>query len=142
MLTELMHTPVVTCTPQTTLAEAARILRDRGVGSLLVVDHLGYVAGIVTDRDLALRGLGEGRSGDVAVELVMSRDLVTVPPRADIDELVSVMAEHSIRRLPVVDDQGKAHGIVTFDDVLRHVASQTDALADMVLLQTTILTRQ
>lgn len=140
-LSELMHTPTVTCTPKTTLGDAARTMRDRGVGSLVVVDQLGYVAGIVTDRDLAVRGMGEGRSADVAVELVMSRNVVSVPPQADVDDLVSLMAEHCIRRLPVVDDEGRPHSVITFDDVLRHVASQADALADMVLLQSTMLAR-
>lgn len=141
LLSGLMHTPTVTCTPQTTLGEAARTMGDRGVGSLVVVDQAGHLAGMVTDRDLAIRGMGEGRPADVPVELVMTRDVVSVPLHADVDDLVSLMAEHCIRRVPVVDDQGRPAGVVTFDDVLRHVASQTDALADMVLLQSTMLAR-
>lgn len=138
-LSAMMRNPTVTCPPSTTLGEAARTMRDRGVGSLLVVDRLGYLTGIVTDRDLAVRGMADGRSVDAAVELVMTRDVITVPVDGDIDDAVSLMAEHSVRRLPVVDPQGTPHGVVTFDDVLREVASQTDALADMVLLQSTML---
>jgi len=62
-VSELMHTPAVTCRPGATMAEVARLMRDRNVGSVVVVDDVGYLAGIVTDRDVAVRGVGEGRSG-------------------------------------------------------------------------------
>lgn len=134
-VSELMHTPAVTCTTTTTLGEVARLMRDRNVGSVLVLDQIGYLAGIVTDRDLAVRGMGAGRSGDVSVELVMTRDVATVSLRADVADAVSIMAKHVVRRLPVVDEDDRPHGVVTFDDVVRHLGTETDALADMVIMQ-------
>src|SRR4029450_13500005 len=63
-VTELMHTPAVTCPPRTPTAAVARLMGDRNVGSVVVADDVGYLAGIVTDCDVAVRGVGEGRSGD------------------------------------------------------------------------------
>lgn len=134
-VSELMHTPAVTCATTTTLGEVARMMRDRNVGSVLVLDQIGYLAGIVTDRDVAVRGMGEGRSADVTVEPVMSRDVATVSLRTDVSDAVSIMAKHVVRRLPVVDEDDRPHGVVTFDDVVRHLGTETDALADMVIMQ-------
>ncbi len=134
-VSELMHTPAVTCPATMTLGDVARLMRDRNVGSVLVLDQIGYLAGIVTDRDVAVRGMGEGRSPDVAVELVMTRDVATVSLRADVSDAVSIMAKHVVRRLPVVDEDDRPHGVVTFDDVVRHLGTETDALADMVTMQ-------
>lgn len=134
-VSELMHTPAVTCAATTTLGEVARLMRDRNVGSVLILDEIGYLAGIVTDRDIAVRGMGEGRSADVTAELVMTRDVATVPLRADVSDAVSIMAKHVVRRLPVVDEDDRPHGMVSFDDVVRHLGTETDALADMVIMQ-------
>lgn len=138
-ISELMHTPAVTCGPTTKLGEVARLMRDRNVGSVLVVDQIGYLAGIVTDRDVAVRGMGEGRSADVEVEHVMTRDVATTTLQADVSDAVAIMAKHVVRRLPVVDQDDRPHGVVTFDDVIRHLGTETDALADMVILQATKL---
>lgn len=139
-VSELMHTPPVTCTTTATLGEVARMMRDRNVGSVLVLDQIGYLSGIVTDRDLAVRGMGEGRSADVAVELVMTRDVATTTLHADVSDALAIMAKHVVRRLPVVDQNDRPHGMITFDDVVRHVGVETDALADTVMLQATKLT--
>lgn len=138
-ISELMHTPAVTCGPTAKLGEVARLMRDRNVGSVLVVDQIGYLAGIVTDRDVAVRGMGEGRSADVEVEHVMTRDVATTTLQADVSDAVAIMAKHVVRRLPVVDQDDRPHGVVTFDDVIRHLGTETDALADMVILQATKL---
>ena len=112
-------------------------MRDRNVGSVLVLDQVGYLAGIVTDRDLALRGLGDGRSPDVIVELVMSRDVATVSIHADVADAAAIMAKRVVRRLPVVDEQDVPHGVVARDDLVRHLGHEADALADTVVLQAT-----
>jgi CBS domain-containing protein len=130
-----MHTPAVMCPPTMTLGETARLMRDRNVGSVLVVDAVGYLAGIVTDRDLAVRGLGESRSADVAVELVMSRDVATVSLHTDVSDAASIMAKRAVRRLPVVDEQGHPHGMVALDDLMRQLGTAVDAVADTVIMQ-------
>jgi signal-transduction protein with cAMP-binding, CBS, and nucleotidyltransferase domain len=139
-IAELMHTPPVTCPSSMAVGDVARLMRDRNVGSVLVIDQVGYLAGIVTDRDLALRALGEGRSADVAVEHVMSRDVATISIHADVSDAASIMAKRTVRRLPVVDEQDQPHGMVTLDDLVRHHGTEGDALADTVILQSTRLT--
>ena len=134
-ISEVMRTPAVTCRSSMTLGEVARLMQDRNVGSVLVIDKIGYLAGIVTDRDLAVRGLGGGRSADVQVDQVMTRDVATVSIHADVSDAASIMAKRSVRRVPVVDEHDQPHGIVTLDDLLRHLGTEADALSDTVLMQ-------
>jgi len=138
-VSELMHTPPVTCRPNATIAEVARLMRDRNVGSVIVVDAVGYLAGIVTDRDVAVRGVGEGRSGDMAVEYVMSRNVATVPLHADVADAAGIMAKRRVRRVPVVDEEDTPHGLVALDDLVRHLGREADAVADTVMVQVTNL---
>lgn len=134
-VTELMHTPAITCRSTTAIADVARLMRDRNVGSVLVIDEIGYLAGIVTDRDIAVRAVGEGRAPDNPVEQVMSRDVATVNLHGDVGDAAAIMAKRMIRRLPVVDSDDRPHGMVTFDDLIRHLGHETDALVDTVILQ-------
>jgi len=139
-ISEVMHTPAVTCSTSMTLGEVARLMQDRNVGSVLVIDKIGYLAGIVTDRDLAVRGLGGGRSADATVDRVMTRDVATVSLRADVSDAASIMAKRAVRRVPVVDEHDHPHGMVTLDDLVRHLGSEADALADTLLVQSRNLT--
>lgn len=102
---------------ETPVAEAAKILRDEDVGSLPVVRD-GRVSGMVTDRDLAIRVLAEGRDpGSTRVADVVSGDPVTVRPNEDLDEALRLMARHQVRRLPVVEDGDRLVGILAQADV-------------------------
>ena len=106
-----------TIAPSTTAQEAARLMRDEDVGPIPIVDN-GSVVGILTDRDIVLRVVAEGKdpaatpAGDVA-----SRDLVTVDPDQTLDEALRLIAKHQIRRLPVCEEDGKLVGIVAQADV-------------------------
>ena len=134
-VTEVMQFPAVICRSSATLGDVAMLMRDRNVGSVLVIEGIGYLAGIVTDRDLAVRGLGEGRSAESSVDEVMTRDVATVSVHADVSEAGAIMARRLVRRLPVVDDFHHIYGVVTLDDLLRHLGTDTDRLADTVLMQ-------
>lgn len=136
-VTELMHTPAVMCRPEDTVRDVALKMEHYDVGSVVVVDRVGEVAGIVTDRDIALRGVGRGRSADIVVQEVMTRDVATVDPHADITTAASTMIKRTIRRLPVVDELGNVHGMVALDDLLRLAARQADELGDILRHQTT-----
>jgi signal-transduction protein with cAMP-binding, CBS, and nucleotidyltransferase domain len=131
-VTEVMHTPAVTCRPEDTLNEVARTMASRDVGSVVVIDRVGDVAGIVTDRDIALRGVGQGRSADIPVQDVMSRDVATIDAHADISLAAATMVKRSIRRLPVIDGFGNVHGLVALDDLIRLSARQADELGDIL----------
>ena len=132
---QLMHTPAVVCEPTATLREVAALMGTRNVGSVVVVDRIGYVTGIVTDRDIAIRGTGAGRSPDATVEAIMTRDVAAVTPASDITEAATVMQKRGVRRVPVVDDLGRVHGVITLDDLLRNLSAEADALTDAVVSQ-------
>jgi signal-transduction protein with cAMP-binding, CBS, and nucleotidyltransferase domain len=130
-----MHTPAVTCVPSTTLREVAQLMERRRVGSVIVIDNVGEVAGIVTDRDIVLRGVSRGCSADVPVDSVMTRDVASVDVHADIADAASKMMKRRVRRLPVTDEMGHAHGLVALDDLVRHVGRETEMVSELLAAQ-------
>jgi CBS domain-containing protein len=118
-VTELMTPNPTAVEPSTIVSEAAKKMAQEDVGPLPVVED-GKLVGIVTDRDLVLRVLAEGRDPETTkVGDVASRSPVTVEPQEDLDRALQLMAQHRVRRLPVVED-GKLVGIVAQADVARH----------------------
>jgi CBS domain-containing protein len=97
------------------------------VGALVVVETDGRPVGIVTDRDLVVRAMARGLSPHARVDTVMSTDLVTMPPDADLREAFRIFDEHAIRRLPLVAGD-RLVGMLTIDDLV------VDAVADLVRL--------
>ena len=134
-VSELMHTPPVTCAPSTRLREVALLMERHHVGSVIVVDEVGEVAGIVTDRDIVLRGVGRGRSADVSVDTVMTRHVATVNVHADLVDAATTMAKRCVRRLPVTDEVGHPHGLVALDDLVRELGSRVDLVSDLLRWQ-------
>jgi CBS domain-containing protein len=126
LVRECLRTAPVTVPPGCTLEEAARLLGSHQVGSLLVLDG-GRLTGIVTDRDLAVRGIGEGKAPSSAVAGVMTPDPVTIQGSADVFEAFGVFTTASARRLPVLEDQELA-GIISVDDLLIRLLGQFGAL--------------
>jgi CBS domain-containing protein len=103
--------------PSTTLVDAARNMRDENVGPLPIVDD-GRVVGMLTDRDIVVRAIAEGRDpSSTTVGEIASRELVTVDPDQSLDEAARLMAQHQVRRLPVVEEDGRLAGIVAQADV-------------------------
>ncbi len=102
--------------PSTGAQEAARIMQSEDVGALPIAEG-GRLTGMVTDRDLAIRVLAEGRSADTPVGEIASKDVVTVDPQQSLEEAARLMAEHQVRRLPVVEEDGKLVGILAQADV-------------------------
>jgi len=98
-----------------TIGETARIMRDTQVGAVLVVND-GQLSGVVTDRDLVVRGLAEGEGPESPVGPLCSGDLVGVAADADVTKAEELMREHAVRRLPVVSD-GQVVGIVSMGDL-------------------------
>ncbi|MGH3266371.1 MAG: CBS domain-containing protein, partial [Trebonia sp.] len=106
-----------------TIGDAARIMRDTQVGAVLVVED-GALAGVVTDRDLVIRGLAEGEGPESPVGPLCSGDLIGIAAEADVTEAEQLMREHAVRRLPVVSD-GQVVGIVSLGDLA--VCSDADS---------------
>ena len=99
--------------------EAARIMKEKGVGIVPLVEG-GRLVGTVTDRDIAVRVVAEGKDPQsVRVREIASTDVVTVDPQQDLDEALRLMASHQVRRLPVVEEGGRLVGIVAQADVAR-----------------------
>ena len=96
--------------------EAARMMKDEDVGSLPIMEG-DRLSGMITDRDIALRIVAEGRDASTSVGEIASRDLVTVDPDQSVDEAARLMARHQLRRLPVVEEDGRLVGIVAQADV-------------------------
>jgi CBS domain-containing protein len=99
-----------------TVGEAARTMREWGVGAVLVVNDQSLY-GLVTDRDLVVRAVAEAKGPDAPVGPLSSRDLVGVSADADAAEAVQVMREHGVRRLPVIDG-GLVAGMVSLGDLV------------------------
>jgi CBS domain-containing protein len=102
-----------------TVAYAAKMMRDEDVGLAPIVEG-DRLVGVLTDRDVAVRVVAEGRDPEqIKVSEVASRDLVTLDPQQDLDEALRLMARHQVRRLPVVEEDGRLVGVVAQADVAR-----------------------
>lgn len=113
---EVMTADPRTVEPSATLQEAARLMKSEDVGSLPVVEG-GRLVAMVTDRDIAIRGVAEGKDGSATVGDIASRDLVTIDPQQSLEEAMRIMGDHQVRRLPVCEEDGKLVGIVAQADV-------------------------
>lgn len=127
---QVMTKSVHTVTDDTPIRNVARMMRDREIGDVLVLDQDGTLCGIVTDRDIVVRGLAEAkdpvstRIGDICTETI-----VTVSPDATVDQAIKLMRERAIRRIPVVKDDLPI-GIVTIGDLAQKYDPKS-ALADI-----------
>ena len=107
-----------------TVDYAAKMMRDEDVGIAPIVEG-DKLIGTLTDRDIALRVVAEGRNPEsTKVEDVMSRDLVTIDPDQTLDEALRLMARHQVRRLPVVEEDGRLVGVLAQADVALHSTDQ------------------
>jgi CBS domain-containing protein len=115
---EVMTSEVKACEPTATVAEAAKLMAEQDVGPIPVVED-GRLAGIVTDRDIVVKVVAKGQDvNSTTVGDIASRDLVTISPEDDLSEALTRMAEHQVRRLPVVEGD-RLVGIVAQADVAR-----------------------
>lgn len=115
-LREIMTAGVVTAEEDTEVRMVAGLMRDRGVGSIVICDPEGAPAAMITDRDVAVRvAAGEAELTAPAGEHA-SRPLIAGSPEMALEEAAALMVQHSVRRLPVIED-GALVGIVTLDDI-------------------------
>ncbi|HVN36115.1 MAG TPA: CBS domain-containing protein [Casimicrobiaceae bacterium] len=125
---------VATATGETTIAEAAELMREHHVGALVVVDgaNPAVPVGMVTDRDIAIEVVAAGLDPrTVKVGEIVQRPITTVTEDAGWAETVRLMSINGVRRLPVVDAGGGLIGIVSFDDILLQLAGPLVAMADL-----------
>jgi CBS domain-containing protein len=113
---ELMTSNPVTLPGTASVYEAARAMRDTEIGDVIVIEH-HQVCGIITDRDIAVRVVAEGKDpATTTLADICSHALLTVKPTDSVEEALRLMRTHTIRRLPVVEE-GKAVGIVSLGDL-------------------------
>jgi len=130
LVRECLRSAPVTVPPECTLEEAAQLMGRHGVGSLLVMNG-GRLSGIVTDRDVAVRGMGAGKAADAHVSAVMTTDPVTIQGSEDIFGALKTFQAQRVRRLPVLEDDELA-GIISVDDLLVTLVLELGAVVSPV----------
>ncbi|OPH53043.1 CBS domain-containing protein [Paenibacillus ferrarius] len=112
---DIMSTDCVTVTLQDNVYEIAVKMKQHDIGFVAVVDGKKLI-GVVTDRDLVVRGYAEKKSGSTAVDEVITKDMAIITPSTSIEEAAKIMAKQQIRRLPVVEN-GELVGVVAIGDL-------------------------
>jgi CBS domain-containing protein len=123
---------VISTRPGATIAEVARLLKEKRIGAVVVLEADGRLAGIISERDLA-RGLAEHGGGllDLQVAALMTKAVVTCAPEDDIRTLMQRMTDRRVRHLPVIKD-GRLSGIISIGDVVKHRLQELEAETHML----------
>lgn len=117
-VSEVMTRDVQTVRPDQPVQEAASFMLSADAGSIPVTDG-DRLIGMITDRDIAVRGIAKGYGPDTPVRELMSADLICAREDDDVDDVASKMCDAQVRRLPVIDDQDRLCGIVSLGDLSR-----------------------
>lgn len=121
---ELMTTEVGSCRPYDAADQAARIMWEQDCGAVPVVDQDSRVVAVLTDRDICMASFTQGRGlADIRVSSAMSRRLWSCRPEEDVKDAEKTMRTHRVRRLPVVDVDGRLVGILSLSDLARQAMS-------------------
>lgn len=125
---DIMTPDPACCTPDSTAQEVATLMKDHDCGSIPVVESRDNkrLVGTVTDRDLAIRGLAAGKGPDTAVRELMTESPITSAPEDEVEVVREVMVAQMVRRVPVVDGNGKIVGIVAQADIAREDGAASD----------------
>jgi len=127
---------VVVARRDTTVSEAARLMRKHHVGDVIVVDELDgrkVPCGIVTDRDIVIGLVAQGLDADtIAVSDLMTMEIIVARELDGVADTLEVMRVKAVRRMPIVDSLGTLVGIVTADDLLQLLSEEMSALATMM----------
>ncbi|KOP79594.1 CBS domain-containing protein [Cytobacillus solani] len=127
---DVMSTNVQSCSNQDNLSMVASKMQALNIGSLPVVEN-NQVVGMVTDRDMVVRGLTNGAPND-SIQSVMTNNVITVSSSSSLEEAAQLMSQHQVRRLPVVDN-GNLVGMVSLGDLA--IREQADQKAGQALTQ-------
>jgi CBS domain-containing protein len=131
---EVMTKNPVCCLPGDMVVKVAQLMQSENIGSVPVIENeqTQKLVGIITDRDLALKVVAKGQDANsTKVEAVMTHKLVTCQTGDDVQLALDAMAEHQLRRIPILDNNGKIVGIIAQADVATRV-NQPDKTAEMV----------
>lgn len=138
-ISDICTTPVVTAGRDTSIVEVARLMRERQVGCVVVVDEVNgntVPVGMITDRDLVLEVIAaEADPLKLSAENIVIHSVVTAGEDDDIREMLHSMRRHGVRRLPVVNGDGALVGIVSADDMIELIAEEMKELAKMISVE-------
>jgi len=129
-ISELMSKDPCTVTPDTPVSEAARLMKEEDVGMVPVIERVGgaetrgRLVGVITDRDIAIRTVAEGRAVDSPVRDVMSSGVRTAKPGDSVESVMELMGNEQVRRVPIVDDRGSLVGVVSQADLARKAKNE------------------
>ncbi|SEO40122.1 CBS domain-containing protein [Nitrosovibrio sp. Nv6] len=132
-ISEVMSSEVQTISPLATIEEAAQEMRDGDFG-LLPVGEDEQLLGVITDRDIAIRAVAEGKDPSTPVGDVMSEGVIWVDENDSVEDAAQIMSDHQIRRLPVVDADQRLVGIVSLGDFAvegSDIGAVAEALSDI-----------
>jgi CBS domain-containing protein len=132
---DLIHSrkEVFFVTDDTTVHDAARYLREKQVRGVGVCDRQGKLVGVVSQSDISDKVAAENKCPAwMRVSEIMSTNLIVVPPETPLDECLRLMEKHRFFHLPVMDPQGNYRGMVSVKDLLKVIASDEKARADML----------
>ncbi len=127
-LRNLLEMDLISCSPKESIKHVAEIMKKNGIGAVVVTENQKPI-GIVTDRDIALRCVAEGLSCEnTTVGKIMTLGVETVSIDEGIFDVIQVMKENEIRRVPVVDEEGFAVGLLSFGDVYQLIGQELNDL--------------
>jgi len=114
-----MKTNILTVQPEMNLTNAAKLMSEKHVGSLIIINKKNKIAGILTERDILTDIVAKGKNlKDVQVKDIMSKNVITIEPEKAIEEASKIMIKRKIKKLPVID-KGKIIGIITASDIVK-----------------------
>jgi len=120
---------IITIAPDDTVFNAVKLMDEKCIGSLLILDDAGKIAGLFSERDCFRKVVLEGKpSRDVQISDVMTTKVIYVTPENTVDECMSLMTEKRIRHLPVIDADDKIVGVISSGDLVKYVANEEDFL--------------
>lgn len=130
---ELSKNKVVSISNKATLQQAAILMKTHAVGCLVVVDAQEVPIGLLTDRDMALRGMMNGVPADCqSVQSIMERNVIKIYDTTELEDAIQIMNSHKIRRLVIVEkENGHVCGIVSVDDFLEFLAQEMKRLVEI-----------
>ena len=128
---DLMSHPALTCHVNDDLNVPAKLMWEHDCGVIPVVRDDGKLAGVITDRDICMAAYTQGRALDqILVNSVMAMHVVSAHPDQKLGEVVRAMAEHQVRRIPVVDDDNKPIGVLSLNDLALESAEPDTQMKD------------
>jgi CBS domain-containing protein len=125
---DMMTTDPACCTPESTAREAAHLMREHNCGCIPVVEgDSKRLVGVVTDRDIACRGVAEGKGAETPIKEIMTKDPQSCHPEDDVAAIEQIMMQAMVRRVPVVDAKGNCVGMVAQADLALHTEAVSES---------------